>query len=291
MNLNNPTLKSNVEYWSNEKLINKQILEKFEPLLSIIDILSYIVPIPKMELKKFVIGILMAAFFFKYDDKTGKLDEFNEIRSDIESYLMPVLNKLIGHIKSDEYRSCIINQQITGKNIFEFDGVKGVIDIDAIILHANRIRKLILTRKDVEKIEIDFIKYNREIYSIPKPETYFRFTTKLDQPRMKAIHQYLYEEKYIEPDEASWLYWFDLQPWLSKKNEPSRIKWNKASYHLTNVVYILCGNMEIKTETVMKKAFVLPKGSHFQKKTIIDKAKEPYKKIFEKMNYGYPFIK
>lgn len=266
MNLNNPTLKSNVEYWSNEKLINKQILEKFEPLLSIIDILSYIVPIPKMELKKFVIGILMAAFFFKYDDKTGKLDEFNEIRSDIESYLMPVLNKLIGHIKSDEYRSCIINQQITGKNIFEFDGVKGVIDIDAIILHANRIRKLILTRKDVEKIEIDFIKYNREIYSIPKPDTYFRFTTKLDQPRMKAIHQYLYEEKYIEPDEASWLYWFDLQPWLSKKKNPGRIKWNKASYHLTNVVYILCGNMAVNTEKVMERAFILQNGRHFQKK-------------------------
>ena len=82
-------------------------------------------------------------------------------------------------------------------------------------------------------------------------------STKLNQVRMKAIHQYLSDGKYIDVDVDSWLYWFSLQTWTNKKKKPSIIRWTRAVYHLTNVVYLICDNMNIQTITAMKGAFNL----------------------------------
>ncbi len=126
----------------------------------------------------------------------------------------------------------------------------------------------------------------------PQSSTVF-LSTKYNVTRMTAIHQYLKENKYIDVDEVvgSWLYWFSLQSWQYTKKNPTKIKWIGAAYVLTNVVYILCGNMTKETEQAMKNAFVLAKGKKFQKKTNIDFSKKPYKSIGEKINFAERYIK
>ena len=120
-----------------------------------------------------------------------------------------------------------------------------------------------------------------------------KLTTELNQVRMKSIHQWLKENKYIDVDVDSWLYWFDLQSWISKKKKPAKIKWNKAVYHLTNVVYILCGNMNKQTETAMQEIFQIPKGSKFQKltKENIQKDVDPYKSLYNMIEFSERNIK
>ena len=122
-----------------------------------------------------------------------------------------------------------------------------------------------------------------------------KLTTELNQVRMKAIHQWLKENKYIDVDIDSWLYWFDLQTWNSKKKNPAKIKWIGAVYHLTNVVYLLCGkNMNKQTETAMKEIFqIQKKGGKFQKVTTnnIQRDVEPYKSLYSMMNYAERNIK
>ncbi|HRG19190.1 MAG TPA: hypothetical protein PLP39_08875 [Flavobacterium lutivivi] len=127
----------------------------------------------------------------------------------------------------------------------------------------------------------------------PDTSTPVKLTTKLNQIRMKAIHQWLTEKKYIDVDVESWLYWFDLQTWINKKKKPVKIQWIGAAYHLTNVVYILCENMNKQTETAMKKAFQLPKESKFQKLTAdnIKRDKEPYKSLYKMIEFSDRNIK
>ena len=289
MEIQNIVLRNRMDKWLFINPIFNKFFENYKVLIELADRNLDYYQLTERELIEFIDGVIYFELSFSFKEK----DKEKERKYSEKGYelLKPVLDAIIKHVNSESYREYIVKQQITGKNTFEFGGVNGVIDIDAIKLHANRIGKHILMRKDVEEIEKDFVKYNREIYSLPIDDSKLRFTTKLDQSRMKAIHQYFYEEKFIEPDEASWLYWFDLQPWLIKKKNPGRIKWIKASYHLTNVVYILCGNMAVNTEKVMKKAFILRNGRHFQKKTIFDKSKEPYKKLYEKMEMAHHSIK
>jgi len=264
MEIQNNVLRNRMDKWLFINPIFNNFFENFKVFIELADFYLDYYQLTERELIELIDGIIYfeLSFYFKEKDKE-KERKYSEKGYKL---LKPVLDAIIKHVNSESYREYIVKQQITGKNTFEFGGVNGVIDIEAIKLHANRIGKQILMRKDVEEIEKDLVKYSREIYSLPIDDSKLLFTTKLDQSRMKAIHQYLYEEKFIEPDEASWLYWFDLQPWLSKKKNPGRIKWNKASYHLTNVVYILCGNMAVNTEKVMERAFILQNGRHFQKK-------------------------
>lgn len=130
------------------------------------------------------------------------------------------------------------------------------------------------------------------VFIKPQSSTVF-LSTACNIVRMTEIHQYLKKYKYIDVDEVvgSWLYWFSLQSWQYTKKNPTKIKWIGAAYVLTNVVYILCGNMTKETEQAMKNAFVLPKGKKFQKKTNIDFSKKPYKSIREKINFAERFIK
>lgn len=120
-----------------------------------------------------------------------------------------------------------------------------------------------------------------------------KLTTELNQVRMKAIHQWLQANKYINVDIDSWLYWFSLQTWLNKKKKPSKIKWTNAAYHLPNVVYLICGNMSKFTEKAMQKSFTLQKGSNFQKVTNdnIKRDKEPYKSLYKIIEYAEKNIK
>jgi hypothetical protein len=92
--------------------------------------------------------------------------------------------------------------------------------------------------------------------------------SKLNQVRMKAIHQYLSDNKYIDIDEASWLYWFSLQTWQNTNKKPSKIKWIGAPYHLPNVVYLICGNMNNQTKAALKTAFELKEVAKLTKKNI-----------------------
>ena len=110
---------------------------------------------------------------------------------------------------------------------------------------------------------------------------------------MKRIHQWLMENNYIDVDVDSWLFWFDLESWKYKKKKPAKIKWNEAVYHLTNVVYILCGNMNKQTETAMKEIFQIPKGSKFQKltKNNIQRDVDPYKTLYNMIEYSERNIK
>lgn len=118
-------------------------------------------------------------------------------------------------------------------------------------------------------------------------------TTLLNQVRMKAIYQWLYENNYIDVDVDSWLYWFSLQSWINKKQKPAKIKWTKAAYHLPNVVYLICGNMNKFTEAAMKKSFTLQKSSKFQNLTTnnIKSNKEPYKSLYNMIGYKERIIK
>lgn len=110
--------------------------------------------------------------------------------------------------------------------------------------------------------------------------------TQVERTRLIEIHKYLSDEKYIDVDVDSWLYWFSKQTWINQKKKPAKIKWIAAAYHLTNVVYLICGNMEKSTETAMKKAFVLPKGANFLKMTIVlePKTETQRKKNNNKLN-------
>lgn len=150
---------------------------------------------------------------------------------------------------------------------------------------------------------VEFVKMAEDLYlnnnatSAPDTATKktqpMKLTTELNQVRMKAIHQWLTGNSYIKVDIESWLYWFDLQTWINKKKNPSKIKWIGAVYHLTNVVYLLCGNMNKQTETAMKNIFQIPEGREFQKVTEknIQKDVEPYKSMDSMMNYAERFIK
>lgn len=136
-----------------------------------------------------------------------------------------------------------------------------------------------------------FEKFEGKGITPPPPS---KLTTELNQVRMKAIHQWLKENKYIDVDVDSWLYWFDLQTWNNKKKNPAKIKWIGAVYHLTNVVYLLCGNnMNKQTETAMKEIFQIPKGGKFQKvtKKNIQRDVEPYKSLYSMMKYAERNIK
>lgn len=142
----------------------------------------------------------------------------------------------------------------------------------------------------IEKIKAIVEKTNEADNEAPKDE---KLTTGLNQVRMKAIHQWLQANKYINVDIDSWLYWFSLQTWLNKKKKPSKIKWTNAAYHLPNVVYLICGNMNKFTEKAMQKSFTLQKGSKFQKVTTnnIKRDKEPYKSLYKIIEYAEKNIK
>lgn len=193
-------------------------------------------------------------------------------------------------LKIQQYeRNLYVQQKSDTKVKLHINSIKRAIDDNETLGADNTTLQNSLSHFQLLKEEIDLTKQ----MEVDKTKEFL--STKLNQPRMKAIHQYLYEEMYIEPDEASWLYWFDLQPWLSKKKKPSRIKWKKASSVLSNVIYILCGNMGVKTETAMKSTFVLPKGTNFQKMTITKKKpqsdKEPYKSIHNMIEFAERYIK
>lgn len=94
-----------------------------------------------------------------------------------------------------------------------------------------------------------------------------RLTTTVERTRLIEIHKYLVDRKYIVVDINSWLYWFSKHTWIDNKKSPSKIKWIGAAYHLPNVIYLICGNMEKSTEEAMKNAFTLPSGKSFQKLT------------------------
>lgn len=292
MEIQNTALKNQIDKWLSINPIYNKIFENYTSLIQIADCNSVYYQFTEKVLTEFIDGLIYSGLYLYYEKKDSEKARW--YKEEGNNILKPVFDTILKHAKSEDYQDFIINKQITGKDILEINNVKVPIDLEAIKLHSKRKSKLLLTREHVEEIEKDFVNYKKELYSEPKSDNFnqkIKLSTKLDQPRMKAIHQYLYEENYIENDEPSWLFWFDLQPWLSKKKNPSRIKWNKASYVLTNVVYILCGNMGVKTDTAMKNAFVLPKGRDFQNKTVFNKAKEPYKTILEKMRYGYPYIK
>jgi hypothetical protein len=131
--------------------------------------------------------------------------------------------------------------------------------------------KLLRRRLKIEN-EIERLQNRKELFKNlfenfePKSESEF-LITKVERTRLIEIHTYL-SGKYIDVDVDSWLYWFSKQTWTNKKEKPKRIKWIGAVYHLTNVVYLICGNMNIQTETAMKKAFELPKGAKFQSLTV-----------------------
>jgi hypothetical protein len=140
---------------------------------------------------------------------------------------------------------------------------------------------------------LDYLKKKEKSFE-PKQGSEF-LTTKLNQVRMKALHQWLTEKNFIDVDVDSWLYWFNLQTWINKKKQPIKIKWIGTAYHLPNVVFLICGNMNKQTETAMQKSFILPKGSNFQKMTITAKDKkrsiEPYKSIYNIMEMADRNIK
>ena len=122
----------------------------------------------------------------------------------------------------------------------------------------------------------------------PQPESTFLITT-VERSRMIEIHKYLSEKKYIDVDVDSWLYWFSKHTWTNQKKKPSTIKWLEAAYHLTNVVYLICGNMEVQTESAMKKAFKLPTGSKFQKLTTKNINGDFYNNIKNMINWAERF--
>ena len=113
--------------------------------------------------------------------------------------------------------------------------------------------------------------------------------TPIERPRLISIHTYLSENKYIDVDIDSWLYWFSKQSWINQKKKPSKIKWTGAAYHLTNVVYLICGNMEVQTETAMKKAFTLKTGN-FQKLTKDNIKGKFYTDIKNILNWAERFL-
>ena len=258
----------------------------YRTIIKIADELSEVFNFSEKDLARIVDGIFFLNLSLKKDSRNSEL--YNRTAY---SHLMLLFDPLIKQLNSDSYKEYIIREQITEEDILEINNMIIKINAKAIILHAKRTSKALITTKDVETVQKSLVRYNKEFYSEPIDDSKLRFSTKLDQIRMKAIHQYLYDEGYIEFDEASWLYWFDLQPWLNKKKNPSKIQWNKASYILSNIIYIICGNMEVRTETVMKNAFSLRKGKQFQKKTIFVRTKIPYKNIYEKIEMAHHSIK
>jgi len=160
MNLKNNTIKTEVEFWSNQNTTYKYIIEYFAPLFLMVDNLSEIKSISKLELKKFVFGILMSPLYFKNVDKS---DDYDEKRKEIDDLISLVTNKLIEYLKSNEYRSYIIEQQITGTKTIEIDGIKDIVSTKAILNHINRTGKFPLTPKDVEDIEQDYSNYYRKL--------------------------------------------------------------------------------------------------------------------------------
>lgn len=173
---------------------------------------------------------------------------------------------------------------------YDFDGNKYVYSLDNY--------KIIFGNRNVNFADIEYIKQSineakEKIVGKEATPPPAKLTTKLNQVKMKAIHQWMTENNYIDVDVDSWLFWFDLQTWISKKKKPTKIKWNKAVYHLTNVVSILCENMNKQTETAMKDAFQLPNGGEFQKKTAgnIQRDKEPYKSLYNMIEFADRNIK
>jgi hypothetical protein len=114
-------------------------------------------------------------------------------------------------------------------------------------------------------------------------------TTTVERIRLIEIHKYLSDKKYIDVDVYSWLYWFSKQTWTNTKGKPKRIKWIGAVYHLTNVVYLICGNMNIQTETAMKKAFELPKEAKFQSLTVKNIKGDFYTDLKNKIQWAERF--
>jgi hypothetical protein len=289
MKVNNIVLKKRIDKWVCDNPANEKIFELFHGFIRIVDENAVNYKFSNLTLIKFIDGIIYTGYYYIEKDKESSFAKFCEERG--SRFLNPVLLRIYKHATSEQYIEYIIKQQITGNNSITTNSVDVPIDIAGIELHSKRIGKIILTRKDVEDIERDFVKYYKEFYIEPIDDSKLRFSTKIDQIRMKAIHQYLYEEGFIDYDEASWLYWFDLQPWGNKKKSPSKIQWNKASYILSNIIFIICGNLEVRTETVMKNVFSLRKGKQFQKKTVFDRTKIPYKIIYDKMEMAHHSIK
>lgn len=148
-----------------------------------------------------------------------------------------------------------------------------------------------LTYSDIEAIEKCLDECKNKLCKVKETDIILLLNTQLTQVRMKEIHQYLFENEYIDVDINSWLYWFSKQTWNNKKKNPSQIKWIDAAYHLTNTVYLICGNMEVYTETAMKKAFKLPTGRKFQKNTLNKEKnqmrdKEPYKSLYHLIEWS-----
>jgi len=292
MEIKNKILKRELNKWINETPFSKKVFDLFATFIELADEISEIYQFKEQELSDYMAGWPSMYLFLILEKKGDPRKKYYEEKA--TKLIKPVLEKLSEHLKSESYQKLIISQQITGDTLLRVDGVEDKISVDAIFKHISRIGASPLTPIDIEKVEGDFVRYKRELYKDEnKGEKSVFLTTKLNQVRMKAIHQYLYDKKLIDVDEVvgNWLYWFSLQSWQDTKRKPAKIKWIGAAYVLTNVVYILCENMTKETEQAMKNAFKLPKGSKFQKKTNIDYLKDPYKSIIEKFNFAERYLK
>ena len=281
MKVENKVLNSQIEKWRTLNPAYYKVIEKFQFIIEIADINQVYCKNTENELIDFIDGLVyrgIGTIFQKNEKYKGYLEKGNLLMN-------KVYESIIKHAKSESYKNYVVKEQITGNNTFDFNGVKGRIDLEAIKLHAKRMSKHILTRKDVEEIEKDFVRYNRELYSVSTDE--IKLSTGLNQVRMKAIHKYLSDKDYIDVDIDSWLYWFSLQSWINKKKKPAKIKWLAAAYHVPNVVYLICGNMQKSTKIAMENSFSLPKGSKYQNMTLTEndpkRDKEPYKSIYNMM--------
>jgi len=179
MNIKNNTLKTAIEFWANKNTTYKYILEYFATSFIIIDILTEITHISKLEINNYIFGILMSQLYF---DNVNINDDYAENQKEIENLILPVLNKIIAHLKSNEYRTFIINQQITGTKTIEIDGVKDVVSTKAILNHISRTGNFPLTPKDIEDIEQDYSNYFRQQNKINT--THVIDGSKIDYPKL-----------------------------------------------------------------------------------------------------------
>jgi len=206
-----------------------------------------------------------------YEEQCDKLIEINNehIKGlDLNNYWQPLISLNMGYNGHLLYNDTLqISEAIlSAKKHFELQELKGI--FQNIIQEA----AIKVTQKAVQ----------------PQPESTLLITA-VERSRMIEIYKYLSEKKYIDVDVDSWLYWFSKHTWTNQKKKPSTIKWIEAAYHLPNVVYLICGNMEVQTESAMKKAFKLPTGSKFQKLTTKNINGDFYNNIKNKLNWAERF--
>lgn len=162
--LQNKLLIDEIERWNKLSPVYKKAVEKMFTFIEMVDILSPVINFKIEELKKFIAGIAALPLYYHFQGRNPEKEiEYEFVFTKLIS---PAMDKLVKYLKSDEYQSYLISQQVPKETIINVDYGKETHDPISFLNYSKRNNRIILTYNDAEKLEKDFIHYRNSFFNV-----------------------------------------------------------------------------------------------------------------------------